>query len=140
MTVESRLELCNNVRSSVQTCTSINCETRLTGILSFMLSDEMTTGSVTSTDADKRSFAQRSHSWNILQPRFKNAFPEVSIHLRCVWSWPFGCINQMADVPTQCDDFAYKLLIVILHAVLCSRNPRLAQHGRPTERQNRFVC
>ncbi|KAJ6580760.1 ubiquitin-conjugating enzyme/RWD-like protein [Mycena capillaripes] len=51
--------------------------TILTGLLSFMLSDEMTTGSVTSTDAHKRAFAARSHAWNIAQPRFKEAFPEV---------------------------------------------------------------
>jgi len=50
--------------------------TILTGLLSFMLSDEMTTGSVTSSDAHKRVFAQRSHGWNILQPRFKEAFPD----------------------------------------------------------------
>jgi len=50
--------------------------TILTGLLSFMLSDEMTTGSVTSSDAHKRIFAQRSHAWNIIQPRFKDAFPE----------------------------------------------------------------
>lgn len=51
---------------------------RLTGLLSFMLSDEMTTGSVTSSDAHKRAFAQRSHAWNMTQPRFKDAFPDVS--------------------------------------------------------------
>ncbi|KAF9038150.1 UBC-like protein [Panaeolus papilionaceus] len=50
--------------------------TILTGLLSFMLSDEMTTGSVTSSDSHKRAFAARSHSWNITQPRFKDAFPE----------------------------------------------------------------
>ncbi|RDX50819.1 UBC-like protein [Lentinus brumalis] len=52
--------------------------TILTGLLSFMLSDEMTTGSVTTTDAEKRVYAARSHSWNIQQKRFKEAFPEVS--------------------------------------------------------------
>ncbi|GBE86322.1 UBC-like protein [Sparassis latifolia] len=52
--------------------------TILTGLLSFMLSDEMTTGSVTSTDADKRHYAARSHSWNITQKKFKEAFPEHS--------------------------------------------------------------
>ncbi|PBK71157.1 UBC-like protein [Armillaria solidipes] len=35
--------------------------TILTGLLSFMLSDEMTTGSVTSSDTHKRTYAQRSH-------------------------------------------------------------------------------
>jgi ubiquitin-conjugating enzyme E2 J2 len=54
--------------------------TILTGLLSFMLSDEMTTGSVTSSDAHKRVFAQRSHAWNILQPRFKEAFLEYCTH------------------------------------------------------------
>lgn len=49
---------------------------RLTGLLSFMLSDEMTTGSVTSTDNDKRAYAVRSHAWNIQQKRFKEAFPD----------------------------------------------------------------
>jgi ubiquitin-conjugating enzyme E2 J2 len=50
--------------------------TILTGLLSFMLSDEMTTGSVTSSDSHKQVFAQRSHSWNLLQNRFKDAFPD----------------------------------------------------------------
>jgi len=50
--------------------------TILTGLLSFMLSDEMTTGSVTTTDADKRAYAARSHSWNLTQRKFKEAFPE----------------------------------------------------------------
>lgn len=42
-----------------------------------MLSDEMTTGSVTSTDRDKRILAARSHDWNRKQKRFQDAFPEV---------------------------------------------------------------
>lgn len=50
--------------------------TILTGLLSFMLSDEMTTGSVTSTDAEKRNYAARSHGWNIQQKRFREAFSE----------------------------------------------------------------
>jgi ubiquitin-conjugating enzyme E2 J2 len=48
----------------------------LTGLLSFMLSDEMTTGSVTSSDSHKRAFAARSHAWNLTQPKFKEAFPD----------------------------------------------------------------
>lgn len=43
-----------------------------------MLSDEITTGSVTTSDADKRAYAARSHSWNITQKKFKEMFPEVS--------------------------------------------------------------
>ncbi|RDB23895.1 Ubiquitin-conjugating enzyme E2 6 [Hypsizygus marmoreus] len=57
--------------------------TILTGLLSFMLSDEMTTGSVTSAEAHKRAFATRSHAWNLTQPRFRDAFPEYCTpHLR----------------------------------------------------------
>ncbi|KAI0698350.1 UBC-like protein [Cytidiella melzeri] len=47
-----------------------------TGLLSFMMSDEMTTGSVTTSDAEKRAYAARSHFWNIEQRRFKEAFPD----------------------------------------------------------------
>lgn len=61
---------------------------RLTGLLSFMLSDEMTTGSVTSTDNDKRAYAVRSHAWNILQKRFKEAFPDY-------------CTPTMRDLPNM---------------------------------------
>jgi len=49
-----------------------------TGILSFMLSDEITTGSVSSTDQDKRILASRTHAWNIKQRRFQEAFPEYA--------------------------------------------------------------
>jgi len=62
--------------------------TILTGLLSFMLSDEMTTGSVTSTDAHKRTFAARSHAWNITQPRFREAFPD-------------HCAPEMKDLPNM---------------------------------------
>ncbi|KAG6849677.1 hypothetical protein H0H93_006393 [Arthromyces matolae] len=41
-----------------------------------MLSDEMTTGSVTSDDHNKRLLALRSHGWNLSQQRFKEAFPD----------------------------------------------------------------
>ncbi|KAJ6471877.1 UBC-like protein [Mycena sanguinolenta] len=62
--------------------------TILTGLLSFMLSDEMTTGSVTSSEAHKRAFAARSHAWNIAQPRFREAFPEY-------------CSPQIRDLPNM---------------------------------------
>jgi len=52
--------------------------TILTGLLSFMLADEMTTGSVNTTEAHKRAFATRSHPWNLTQSRFRDAFPEYA--------------------------------------------------------------
>ncbi|KAK0457396.1 UBC-like protein [Desarmillaria tabescens] len=62
--------------------------TILTGLLSFMLSDEMTTGSVTSSDTHKRTYAQRSHGWNLTQARFKEAFPDY-------------CTPQPRDLPNM---------------------------------------
>lgn len=59
-----------------------------TGLLSFMLSDEMTTGSVTSTDIEKRDFALRSHEWNRKQKRFRDAFPDY-------------CGEEMNDLPNM---------------------------------------
>lgn len=49
--------------------------TILNGLLSFMVSEEMTTGSVRSSDGDRRLFAKRSHSFNVAQPRFRAIFP-----------------------------------------------------------------
>lgn len=43
-----------------------------------MSSDEMTTGSVMATDADRRTLATRSHAWNSKQKRFTQLFPEYS--------------------------------------------------------------
>lgn len=57
----------------------MNMYERLTGLLSFMLTDEMTTGSITSSDSHKRAFAANSHAWNLQQKRFKDAFPEVNL-------------------------------------------------------------
>ncbi|KAG6841186.1 hypothetical protein C0991_000983 [Blastosporella zonata] len=62
--------------------------TILTGLLSFMLSDEMTTGSVTSDDQLKGSFASRSHTWNLTQQRFKDSFPDF-------------CTPQLRDLPNM---------------------------------------
>ncbi|SCV69214.1 BQ2448_2234 [Microbotryum intermedium] len=52
--------------------------TILVGLLSFMLGDEITTGSVRTTDAEKQALAKASHAWNVQQPRFKTHFPEYS--------------------------------------------------------------
>lgn len=91
--VESRMERCHDVRAVLLTIIYIFDGTqsypdimfffcfRLTGLVSFMLSDEMTTGSVTTLDADKRVYASRSHAWNLQQRRFREAFPEVSTHV-----------------------------------------------------------
>jgi len=43
-----------------------------------MCADEMTTGSVSATSADRQTFAQRSHAWNIEQRKFKSILPEYS--------------------------------------------------------------
>lgn len=52
--------------------------TILTGLLSFMVSDEHTAGSTTSTTADKRIYAQKSHEWNAKRnDKYKEHFPHL---------------------------------------------------------------
>ncbi|KAK0534860.1 Ubiquitin-conjugating enzyme E2 6 [Tilletia horrida] len=52
--------------------------TIIVGLLSFMVSDEMTTGSVSGTESERKTLAQQSHAWNIQQKKFKDLFPEYS--------------------------------------------------------------
>ncbi|CAG8434894.1 8770_t:CDS:2 [Funneliformis mosseae] len=53
--------------------------TILTGLLSFMVFNEATTGSIKTTDADKRIYATRSHQFNLNNPKFKEIFPELCV-------------------------------------------------------------
>ncbi|KAN0061329.1 Ubiquitin-conjugating enzyme E2 6 [Thecaphora frezii] len=55
-----------------------NTSTILIGLLSFMCSEEMTTGSVTGSDADRRTLAARSHEYNLSQKKFCQLFPEYA--------------------------------------------------------------
>uniref|UniRef100_A0A7N0RJL8 E2 ubiquitin-conjugating enzyme n=2 Tax=Kalanchoe fedtschenkoi TaxID=63787 RepID=A0A7N0RJL8_KALFE len=48
----------------------------LTGLLSFMMDTSPTTGSVTTTDAEKRSLAKASLAFNCKNPTFRKIFPE----------------------------------------------------------------
>lgn len=77
---------------------------RLTGLLSFMLSDEITTGSVNTTDTDKRAWARKSHPWNLQQRKFKEAFPEVR-SLQSRSDKPLTgsqyCTSTMRDLPNM---------------------------------------
>jgi len=52
--------------------------TILTGLLSFMLSEEITAGGMQTSDYDRRLHAKRSHAWNVQQKAFRAAFPEYS--------------------------------------------------------------
>lgn len=77
---------------------------RLTGLLSFMMSDEITTGSVNTTDADKRVWARKSHPWNLQQRKFKEAFPEVSYFyfgVQLMLKGPQYCTPAMRDLPNM---------------------------------------
>lgn len=53
--------------------------TILTGLLSFMLTEEMTTGSESATWDNRVQRAKLSHAWNTKQKRFRDAFPEYSL-------------------------------------------------------------
>ncbi|KAI8821352.1 UBC-like protein [Fimicolochytrium jonesii] len=51
--------------------------TILTGLLSFMVEDASTTGSIKTTLEEKKLHAVRSHAINLRNPRFREVFPEL---------------------------------------------------------------
>ncbi|GJJ71013.1 ubiquitin-conjugating enzyme E2 J2 [Entomortierella parvispora] len=51
--------------------------TILNGLLSFMSQDESTTGSISTSTYEKKLLAQRSHGYNISNPKFTEIFPEL---------------------------------------------------------------
>jgi len=62
--------------------------TILNGLLSFMVTDETTTGSIKTTDAEKRMLAVRSHPWNLSNPRFREV-------------WPDFCTLELGPIPNS---------------------------------------
>jgi ubiquitin-conjugating enzyme E2 J2 len=52
--------------------------TILTGMLSFMLTDEVTTGGIKTSAATKEKLAKESHRFNIENRKFREIFPEYS--------------------------------------------------------------
>lgn len=50
----------------------------LVGLLSFMTGEEMTTGSVSASALDRRTYASQSHAWNLKQRKFVSLFPEYA--------------------------------------------------------------
>ncbi|KAF1959714.1 UBC-like protein [Byssothecium circinans] len=83
-------------QSSVRLCLSISdfhpksfnptwgVSTILTGLLSFMTSEEMTTGSVRASDAERKLFAQRTRWWNSTGGGTKQAGVQSSSNTRGV--------------------------------------------------------
>ncbi|KAI9596625.1 UBC-like protein [Syncephalis fuscata] len=53
--------------------------TILNGLLSFMVGDESTTGSVHTSEADKRWLSTRSHAYNRSNSEFNEVFPELCL-------------------------------------------------------------
>ncbi|GAA6012817.1 hypothetical protein JCM10207_005372 [Rhodosporidiobolus poonsookiae] len=53
-------------------------DTILVGMMSFMMSEEITTGATTSTTPERTKLAAASHAWNLSQPKFKALFPEYA--------------------------------------------------------------
>ncbi|KAJ1792778.1 Ubiquitin-conjugating enzyme E2 6 [Coemansia sp. RSA 2399] len=61
--------------------------TILNGMLSFMVEEEDTTGSIRTSMADRKMLARRSHKFNLQNNRFREIFPEL-------------CMPQAAPVAT----------------------------------------
>lgn len=53
----------------------------LLGILSFMLEDTATTGSVESSYEQKRQFAADSHQFNLQDRKFLECFPDLALKI-----------------------------------------------------------
>ena len=51
--------------------------TILNGLMSFMYENQMTTGSITTSRADKRRLASCSLEFNLRNPTFRKLFPDV---------------------------------------------------------------
>ncbi|KAK7207677.1 ubiquitin-conjugating enzyme/RWD-like protein [Myxozyma melibiosi] len=56
--------------------------TILTGLLSFMTSDELTTGALISSDAEKIRLAKASREWNLSNRKFVEEFPKETAENR----------------------------------------------------------
>ncbi|KAI5453796.1 Ubiquitin-conjugating enzyme E2 6 [Naganishia albida] len=52
--------------------------TILTGLLSFMLGDEITTGAVKTSVEEKKRLAHASHGFNVANKKFRDIFPEYA--------------------------------------------------------------
>lgn len=125
-----------------------------------MLSDEMTTGSMTTSDGDKRAYAARSHAWNIEQKRFKEAFPEVrsspclppcapiatlpSAYYRLHASFSLHslhhstCASIIAITKTTLEQ-ALDLFFCPLLTVLYTFSSSASEHGRERPRKARYT-
>ena len=59
-----------------------NISTILTGLLSFMCSNEIATGAMNMPPAKQREFTKRSVKWNLADKTFKQVFPDVVDEIR----------------------------------------------------------
>eukprot|EP00040_Diaphanoeca_grandis_P016858 m.87428 g.87428 ORF g.87428 m.87428 type:complete len:222 (-) comp26071_c0_seq1:250-915(-) len=56
---------------------SWQCRTVILGLLSFMLEEEITAGSIKSTDEERRAFALKSKAFNATDTVFRELFPDL---------------------------------------------------------------
>ncbi|KAI9351100.1 ubiquitin-conjugating enzyme/RWD-like protein [Zopfochytrium polystomum] len=59
-------------------CPGWSVSSVLIGLLSFMLEDTITNGSITTTAEEKRAFAAASAAYNRSQSKFREVFPDVA--------------------------------------------------------------
>lgn len=76
--------------------------TILNGLLSFMVGDEATTGSIKTGIAEKKMYAARSHMWNIRNSKFREVFPELcTINLNTLTSEVLTKRNTLTNQTQQ---------------------------------------
>ncbi|KAI8905662.1 ubiquitin-conjugating enzyme/RWD-like protein [Powellomyces hirtus] len=101
--------------------------TILTGLLSFMLEDAPTTGSIKTSDDEKRIHARKSHQVNLANARFKEVFPEL-----CTPD-----LAPLANAPTKSLKSALKQPIPSSNQLVHRRNgpPNPAQQQQQQQQQ-----
>eukprot|EP01064_Diplonema_japonicum_P027074 TRINITY_DN3882_c0_g1_i1.p1 TRINITY_DN3882_c0_g1~~TRINITY_DN3882_c0_g1_i1.p1 ORF type:complete len:214 (+),score=26.79 TRINITY_DN3882_c0_g1_i1:33-674(+) len=96
----------------------------LTGLLSFMLEEHETYGSIKSTIEEKRAFAVASHEFNVLNPVWADLFPEHASACRKseenkknLVPQPPAALTNGGPAPTSSSDFLNMLVVMVLCVV-----------------------
>mmetsp|Transcript_13434 Transcript_13434/g.25305 ORF Transcript_13434/g.25305 Transcript_13434/m.25305 type:complete len:203 (-) Transcript_13434:8-616(-) len=89
----------------------------LSGLVSFMQSDERSTGCVASSDAYKRTSAKQSIEYNLRQPRFVSLFePHIPLFKQC--NEKNRSVQESHPLSAKSSNASYLALLLVLFAAL----------------------